>query len=194
MKAIVILPAARRSLRRMPANVAKRILEKIADYAADPASQGNNVTALRGRSGIRLRVGDWRVIMDDGEVLEVVQVGPRGGIYERGTEMGMVTIPRAEYDRLIADSETLADLAAYDAAKAEAGEGMPLAVFSRIISGENPVKVIRKWRGLTQAELARRADLHRVQLHDIETGKSRGSVETLKAIAVALDVPLDDVV
>ena len=107
--------------------------------------------------------------------------------------MGMVTIPQAEYERLVADSEMLADLAAYDAAKAEAGEGMPLAVFSRIVSGENPVKVIREWRGLTQAELARRSDLHRVQLHDIESGKSRGSVETLKAIAVALDVPLDDV-
>jgi mRNA interferase RelE/StbE len=66
----------------MPANLAKRILEKIADCAADPASQANTVTALRGRSGIRLRVGDWRVIMEDGEVLEVVQVGPRGGIYE----------------------------------------------------------------------------------------------------------------
>jgi mRNA interferase RelE/StbE len=107
--------------------------------------------------------------------------------------MGMVTIPRAEYDRLVADSEMLADLAAYDAARAEAGEGMPLAVFSRIVSGENPVKVIREWRGLAQAELARRAELHRVQLHDIETGKSRGSVDTLKAIAVALGVGMDDV-
>ncbi len=108
--------------------------------------------------------------------------------------MGMVTIPRAEYDRLVADSEMLADLAACDATKAEAGEGMPLAVFSRIVSGENPVKVIREWRGLTQAELARRADLHRVQLHDIETGKSRGSVDTLKAIAVAPNVGMDYVV
>ena len=108
--------------------------------------------------------------------------------------MDMVMIPQTEYERLVADSEMLADLAAYDASKAEAGEGMPLAVFSRIIGGENPVKVIREWRGLTQAELARRSDLHRVQLHDIESGKSRGSVETLKAIAAALDVPLDDVV
>ena len=108
--------------------------------------------------------------------------------------MGMVTIPRAEYDRLVADSEMLADLAAYDAVRAEAGEGMPLAVFYRIVSGENPVKVIREWRGLTQAELVRRADLQRAQLHDIETGKSRGSVETLRAIAVALDVGMDDVV
>ncbi len=108
--------------------------------------------------------------------------------------MGMVTNRHAEQDRLVADSEMLADLAACDAARAEAGEGMPLAVFYRIVSGENPVKVIREWRGLTQAELARRADLHRVQLHDIETGKSRGSVDTLKAIAVALDVGMDDVV
>ncbi len=79
--AIVILPAARRAL-RMPANLAKRILEKIADCAADPASQANNVTVLRGRSGIRLRVGDWRVIIEDGGVPAVVQAGPRGGIYE----------------------------------------------------------------------------------------------------------------
>ena len=108
--------------------------------------------------------------------------------------MNMITIPQQEYDRLVADSEMLADLAAFDAAKAEGGEGMPVEAFSRIIYGENPVKVIREWRGLTQAALARRAQLHRVQLYDIETGKSRGSVDTLKAIAVALDVSLDDVV
>jgi mRNA interferase RelE/StbE len=106
--------------------------------------------------------------------------------------MNMVTSPQEVYDRLVADSEMLADLVAYDAAKAEGGEGMPLEEFQRIINGENPVKVIREWRGLTQAELARRAGLHRVQLHDVETGKSRGSVDTLKAIAVALDVRMDD--
>ncbi|MFC3088193.1 helix-turn-helix domain-containing protein [Tabrizicola soli] len=48
--------------------------------------------------------------------------------------------------------------------------------------------MIREWRCLTRAKLARRADLHRVQLQDIETGKSRGSVDTLTAIAVARDV------
>ena len=66
----------------MPANTAQRILEKINAYAADPSSQANNVTALVGRDGIRLRVGDWRVIMQDGVVLDVLQVGPRGGICE----------------------------------------------------------------------------------------------------------------
>ena len=66
----------------MPANMAQRILEKINAYAADPSSQANNVTALVGRDGIRLRVGDWWVIMQDGVVLDVLQVGPRGGICE----------------------------------------------------------------------------------------------------------------
>jgi mRNA interferase RelE/StbE len=82
MKPVVIQPAARRTLRRMPVNVANRNLEKISAYAADPQSQANNVTALRGRPGIRLRVGDWRVIMEDGVVLDVLEVGPRGSIYD----------------------------------------------------------------------------------------------------------------
>ena len=194
MKEVVIQPAARKVLRRMPANMAQRVLEKINAYAADPSSQANNVTALVGRDGIRLRVGDWRVIMQDGVVLDVLQVGPRGRIYELGLDMPTITIDRGEYDRLVADSEMLADIQAYDAAMATPSKGMPVALFSRIIAGENPVRVIRAWRGLTQAELARRAGLHRVQLHDIETAKSRGSVDTLMAIAGALDVPLDDIV
>ncbi len=55
---------------------------KVDQYAADPASQANNVKALQVREGIRLRVGDWRVIMRDGEVLAVLEIGSRGSIYE----------------------------------------------------------------------------------------------------------------
>lgn len=82
MKPVVIQPAARKVLRKMPANTARRILDKIDAYAADPQSQANNVTALVGREGIRLRIGDWRVIMHDGEVLDVLKIGPRGGVYD----------------------------------------------------------------------------------------------------------------
>lgn len=82
MKEITYQPAARKALRKMPANTAKRVMAKIADYAADPASQANNVKSLKGREGIRLRVGDWRVIMHDGEVLDVLKIGPRGAVYD----------------------------------------------------------------------------------------------------------------
>ena len=83
MKQISYTKAAIRALRRMPANTATLIRSKIEAYARDPASQGNNVRSLKGREGIRLRVGDWRVIMDDqGNVLAVLDIGPRGGVYD----------------------------------------------------------------------------------------------------------------
>ncbi len=67
----------------MPANTATLIRTKIEAYAQDPNAQANNVKPLKGREGIRLRVGDWRVIMDDqGNVLAVLDIGPRGGIYD----------------------------------------------------------------------------------------------------------------
>ena len=66
----------------MPANTARRIVGKIEDYGAAPPPQQNNIKALKGTDAIRLRVGDWRVIMIDGVVLDVIEIGPRGGIYD----------------------------------------------------------------------------------------------------------------
>jgi mRNA interferase RelE/StbE len=83
MKQVSYTKAAVRSLRRMPTNTATLMCSKIEAYAQDPASQANNVKSLKGREGIRLRVGDWRVIMDDqGNVLAVLDIGPCGGIYD----------------------------------------------------------------------------------------------------------------
>ena len=64
-------------------NKAQLIRSKIEAYAQDPASQANNVKSLKGREGIRLRVGNWRVIMDDRDnVLAILDIGPRGSIYD----------------------------------------------------------------------------------------------------------------
>lgn len=55
---------------------------KIAAYAADPASQANNVTALQGSHQLRLRVGEFRVIFEEGaDTMTVLDIGPRGNIY-----------------------------------------------------------------------------------------------------------------
>lgn len=68
----------------MPANAAKRIRAKIDQYAQEPDSLANNVTALKGSSFVRLRVGDWRVIIDaDTLTVLVIDIGPRGAIYDR---------------------------------------------------------------------------------------------------------------
>ncbi|CAO3363737.1 type II toxin-antitoxin system RelE family toxin [Azospirillum palustre] len=84
MHTIRYTAAALKALRRMPRNVADLIRQKVQEVAADPAA-ARNVKKLKGRDGYRLRVGDWRVVYDieDGIlVLIVIDVGPRGGIYD----------------------------------------------------------------------------------------------------------------
>lgn len=83
MKKIAYSKTALKALRKMPVTDARRILSKVEQYAGDPASLANNVKALTGSPYIRLRVADWRIIMDDqGNVLEVIKIGPRGSVYE----------------------------------------------------------------------------------------------------------------
>lgn len=83
MRQVTYTRSALRTLRRIPCNEAERILAKVDQYAGDAASLANNVKALEGSPYIHLRIGDWRVIMDDrGNVLAVLQIGSRGSIYE----------------------------------------------------------------------------------------------------------------
>ncbi|MBV6633883.1 MAG: type II toxin-antitoxin system RelE/ParE family toxin [Alphaproteobacteria bacterium] len=82
MKTVMIHAQARKALRKMAQKEAEKIRGKIDQYAADPSSLANNVKRLRGDDEIRLRVGDWRVVMRDGEVLDVLKIGPRGSIYK----------------------------------------------------------------------------------------------------------------
>jgi len=82
VKEIAYSRAAVRTLARMPANLADRIRGRIRAYAEDPSSQARNVRRLRGSDGfLRLRVGDWRVVMRDADSLEVLHITTRGQAY-----------------------------------------------------------------------------------------------------------------
>lgn len=106
----------------------------------------------------------------------------------------MVTIPRAEYDRLREAADDLAALQAYDRAIAEGGESIPSDAVKRMIEGESPLKVYRELRGFSQVSLAKNSGVNRVQISDIEAGRSRGSIDTMRKLAIALDVTIDDIV
>jgi mRNA interferase RelE/StbE len=110
----------------------------------------------------------------------------------------MVTIPREEYERLQEAAEDLAAIAAYDRVKADIAAGreelIPAESVDRLIDGESPVRVFRELRGLTQAALAGRSGVNRVQIADIEAGRKTGSVETIRKLAAALNVSIDDLV
>ena len=71
------------ALKRFPANEQQRIRSKIADYATAPKAHTHQVKKLKGRDGYRLRVGKWRIIFAvNGNVLEVLEVGARGSVYD----------------------------------------------------------------------------------------------------------------
>ena len=109
-----------------------------------------------------------------------------------------VTIPKVEYERLRALEEDFADIRAALAVEARIGSGeeelIPADVVDRLIDGEPPVRVWRELRNLTQADLSRASGVNRVQIVEIEAGRSTGSVHTLRKLADALGVTVDDII
>ena len=99
-------------------------------------------------------------------------------------------IPWSEYERLAAIQEDAEDAAACDRAKEQ--EAFPAEVVDRMLAGEHPIGVFRSYRGMTQKQLAEAVGITPLYLSQIERGTRTGSVATLKAIANALHVELDD--
>src|ERR1700721_362794 len=119
----------------------------------------------------------------------------------KATPDGEVAIlPRAEYERLKAfeqeaeEDGSTARLVAR--AKREIADGatvLPKDVVDRLAKGDNPIRVLREFRGLTQAELATSEEVQITQnyLSDLETGKRKGPLALHRKFADALGVPLD---
>lgn len=109
-------------------------------------------------------------------------------------------LPRAEYERLKAieqESEEDRGTARLVAqAKREIAGGSPVLpkdVVDRLINGENPIRVLRQFRGLTQVELstAEAVQITQNYLSDLETGKRKGPLALHRKFAQVLGVPLD---
>ena len=109
----------------------------------------------------------------------------------------LAVIPMEALQKLIDDAEMLADVSAYDAAKAriERGEDevIPLEIIERRLKGESTVKTWREHRGMTQENLAKASGVSRSMIAAIETGHKAGGIATLKKLAAALNVGLDNI-
>jgi DNA-binding XRE family transcriptional regulator len=92
----------------------------------------------------------------------------------------------------------LEDICDYDRIKAEIAAGeqelIPSAVVFALLAGENPIKVWREHRRLTQQQLAAAAGITAPYLSQLERNRRVGRVEVLAAVARALAVSLDDLV
>ena len=63
-----------------------------------------------------------------------------------------------------------------------------------MLDGENRIAVWRDFRGLSAKALAEAAGITQAYLSQIETGKRDGTIGTMKKIAEALEVTIDDLV
>ena len=100
----------------------------------------------------------------------------------------IVTTPAALEEML----EDAAATAAFHATSDQ--EAVPAELVNRLVAGENPVKVWREYRGLSQRALAMRAGLNFTYLSQIETGARKGPVATMKKLAEALGLELGDLI
>ena len=79
---VEVRPAALKALRKIEPADARRIQGAIALLARDPRPPG--ARALQGRPGLRVRVGDYRIIYtveDDVLIVVVVTLGHRHEVY-----------------------------------------------------------------------------------------------------------------
>ncbi len=103
-----------------------------------------------------------------------------------------ISVPVAAVKRMLDAYEDMLDIVAFDTVKQRAPEYVPKQIVDRLIDGENSLRVYREYRGLTQQALANASGVSRDMIAMIETGKKNGSVATVKKLARALGVDIED--
>jgi DNA-binding XRE family transcriptional regulator len=112
---------------------------------------------------------------------------------ERDGKREFAVIPIELYERLAAALEDADDVALFDAARAaDNGFRIPAVVANALLDGEQPIKVWREHRALTQEALSNKAGISKAYLCQIETRKRVGALKTLKAIAQALEISINE--
>ena len=109
-----------------------------------------------------------------------------------------VTITRLEYERLLEAADDLAGYLACHRSLADIAAGweerIPSELVDRMIDGESPLRIYREYRGLTQTALSKASGVNRTQIADIESRRRSGSVDTVRKLAEALRLTIDDLV
>lgn len=114
-------------------------------------------------------------------------------IIEKNGKPAFAVIPIDLWERVreaAEDAEDALDLERLD--RDDDGFRVPLEVVESVVAGMHPVRAWRESRGLTQEALAGQAGVSAPYVSQIESGKRIGAVRTLRRIAAALEVPLDE--
>lgn len=113
----------------------------------------------------------------------------------------LVVLPRRDYEALVKRAKKVSDedekiariVKKSDEALAAGDEvELPSKVAEAIARGENPLRVIREWRGMTQMNLGEmKTNVGQSTISALESGSRRGTTAVWKQLARALEVPMD---
>ena len=80
MRPIAFTVTSARQWAKLSPDIRSRIDKRLSEFAE---TGHGDVKRLKGRDGLRLRVGDWRVIFyEEGETIVIAAVGHRREIYD----------------------------------------------------------------------------------------------------------------
>jgi DNA-binding XRE family transcriptional regulator len=119
-------------------------------------------------------------------------------IIKQGNKPEWAVVPYKTYLQLVEKAEMAQDVQDFDNARAALERGddelIPGTVVDALMDGENPIKVWREFRGLSQPETAENARISVPYLSQLETNKRKGSLRVLSALAKVLKVSLESIV
>ncbi|MBL0942258.1 MAG: helix-turn-helix transcriptional regulator [Alphaproteobacteria bacterium] len=103
-------------------------------------------------------------------------------------------MPYDDYEVLLNTLEELSDIHDYQVAMNSDTESVPATLVDRLLKGDNPLKVWREHRNLTQQKIAQAADISIPFLCQLETGKRQPYLKTYQKLAKILQVSIDDLI
>jgi len=113
-------------------------------------------------------------------------------IIEYQGKPAFVVIPFNEYQELINfKKQHITDEELYLEAVAKNEEYFPEELVQRTLNGENPIKVYREYRELSQEQLATKIGKTKQYISAIENGSRTGTMDTLKKLSAVLNIDLD---
>ena len=117
-----------------------------------------------------------------------VQIIEKNGVPE------FAVLPYDEYEALLSLAEDKSDITDVIAFHESQEETFPEEVLDALLNGQNPIKVYRSYRKMTQSDLAQAIDKSLPYIAKLESGERKGSVDVLSAIADALNIDLEQLV
>ncbi len=120
-------------------------------------------------------------------------------VIEKDGQPEYAVLPIELYHRLLELAEDAEDIRAADDAMSELASGgdelIPADVAHKLLQDEEQrLRIWREYRGLTQKELETRSGVQQGYIAQIESGKKTGGIDTLKKLAAALRINIDDLI